>query len=88
MMKINSAGNARGKLRLNTTPEDLRMIANRLEECAKGSSHNQTVEMDVSSEPLIITFEYHPVKQVYVSQGQSVHAGHAIDFASSDPLVC
>lgn len=69
MMKINSNGQARNKLRLNTTPDDLRVIANRLEESAKASGYNQTVEIDVTSEPFVISFEFQPVKQHYANTG-------------------
>lgn len=63
MLKMTSGGQAKTKLRLNTTPEDLVSIAHQLREIANFANKNETAEIDVITGSMVITFEYYPVKQ-------------------------
>ena len=62
MMKMTSSSQARTKLRISTTPEDLMSVAHQLREISNFAGKYETAEVDVVTGGLTITFEYYPVR--------------------------
>ena len=64
---MNSNTQARTKLRINTTPEDLISVAHQLREISNFAGKHETVEIDVVTGGITITFEYFPVRTSIVA---------------------